>query len=81
MLVDISFECTDIPLRENKNQGQTARDRKILIFRILLLQSVPDSQADTLICPGFLILNTQKLEPGTQLKRKYCYEHKTKGHG
>lgn len=46
MLVNTALECTDIPHRENKNQCQAARDRKILIFRILLLQSLPDTHSD-----------------------------------
>lgn len=53
MLVNTSPECTDISLRENKNQGQATRDRKILIFRILLLQSLTDAQPDTLIFQGY----------------------------
>lgn len=59
MLVNTSLECTDIPHRENKNQCQAARDRKILIFRILLLQSLPDTQSDNLICQVIFIYDAK----------------------
>lgn len=61
MLVNTSLECTDISLRENKNQGQDTRDRKILIFRILLLQSLPDVQPDTLIFQGLFCTGHTKI--------------------
>lgn len=59
MLVNTSLECTGIPHWENKNQCQAARDRKILIFRILLLQSLSDTQSDNLICQVIFIYDTK----------------------
>jgi len=61
MLVYIYLEYTDVSLRANNKQGQAAKDGKMLIFRIFLLQSLRDAHratdsVDTLICQVFITL-------------------------